>query len=96
MSVAGFPVAERRLDGTEKSKVRRSYTRRYKTIEMDDALRAAVEWSARYLPDFRLPDKTLDSVDQACAAVRSRTLTPRVMEAMSAESGAPSATWLAC
>jgi toluene monooxygenase electron transfer component len=35
----------------------------------DDALRAAVEWSVRYLPDFRLPDKALDLVDQACAAV---------------------------
>jgi len=41
----------------------------------DDALRAAVEWSVRYLPDFRLPDKSLDLVDQACAAVRFRTLT---------------------
>jgi ATP-dependent Clp protease ATP-binding subunit ClpC len=44
------------------------------------ALRAAVEWSVRYLPDFRLPDKALDLVDQACAAVRFRTLTPVVEE----------------
>jgi len=43
----------------------------------DDALRAAVEWSVRYLPDFRLPDKALDLVDQACAAVRFRTVTPQ-------------------
>jgi len=43
----------------------------------DDALRAAVEWSVRYLPDFRLPDKALDLVDQACAAARFRTLTPQ-------------------
>jgi len=48
-------------------------------VELDvDALRAAVEWSVRYLPDFRLPDKALDLVDQACAAVRFRTLTPEV------------------
>jgi len=40
------------------------------------ALRAAVEWSIRYLPDFRLPDKALDLVDQACAAARFQTLTP--------------------
>jgi ATP-dependent Clp protease ATP-binding subunit ClpA len=40
------------------------------------SLRAAVEWSVRYLPDFRLPDKALDLVDQACAAARFRTLTP--------------------
>jgi ATP-dependent Clp protease ATP-binding subunit ClpC len=42
----------------------------------EDALRAAVEWSVRYLPDFRLPGKALDLVDQACAAVRFWTLTP--------------------
>jgi AAA lid domain len=41
------------------------------------ALRAAVEWSVRYLPDFRLPDKALDGVDQACAAVRFGTLSAR-------------------
>ncbi len=40
------------------------------------ALRAAVEWSIRYLPDFRLPDKALDLVDQACAAARFQTFTP--------------------
>jgi ATP-dependent Clp protease ATP-binding subunit ClpC len=45
------------------------------TLE-DGALRAAVEWSIRYLPDFRLPDKALDLVDQACAVVRFQTLTP--------------------
>ncbi len=44
----------------------------------ESALRAAVEWSIRYLPDFRLPDKALDLVDQACAAVRFWTLTPQI------------------
>ena len=49
-------------------------------VALDEAaLRAAVEWSVRYLPDFRLPDKALDLVDQACAAVRFRTLTPLVL-----------------
>jgi ATP-dependent Clp protease ATP-binding subunit ClpC len=48
-------------------------------VALDEAaLRAAVEWSIRYLPDFRLPDKALDLVDQACAAVRFQTLTPQV------------------
>ena len=48
-------------------------------VALDEAaLRAAVEWSIRYLPDFRLPDKALDLVDQACAAVRFLTLTPQV------------------
>ena len=37
---------------------------------------AAVEWSIRYLPVFRLPDKALDLVDKACAVVRFRTLAP--------------------
>jgi ATP-dependent Clp protease ATP-binding subunit ClpA len=40
------------------------------------ALRAAVEWSVRYLPDFRLPVKALDLVDQASAAVRFAKLSP--------------------
>jgi len=48
-------------------------------VALDEAaLRAAVEWSIRYLPDFRLPDKALDLVDQACAAARFQTLTPQV------------------
>jgi len=55
-------------------------------VALDDAtLRAAVEWSIRYLPDFRLPDKALDLVDQACAAARFRTLTPQVEEKNCAE-----------
>ncbi len=46
-------------------------------VALDEAaLWAAVEWSIRYLPDFRLPDKALDLVDQACAAVRFVTLSP--------------------
>jgi ATP-dependent Clp protease ATP-binding subunit ClpC len=43
----------------------------------ESALRAAVELSVRYLPDFRLPDKALDLVDQACAAKRFQTFTPK-------------------
>jgi ATP-dependent Clp protease ATP-binding subunit ClpC len=55
-------------------------------VALDDAaLRAAVEWSIRYLPDFRLPDKALDLVDQACAAVRFRTLTPQKRKNSSGE-----------
>jgi ATP-dependent Clp protease ATP-binding subunit ClpC len=42
----------------------------------DEALRAAVEGSIRYLPDFRLPDKALDLVDQACVAARFQTFSP--------------------
>ncbi len=39
----------------------------------DDAIDAAVEWSIRYLPDFRLPDKAIDLVDTACAQARFLT-----------------------
>ena len=44
-----------------------------------------MEWSVRYLPDFRLPDKALDLVDQACAVVRFATLSPVVEEVPSGE-----------
>jgi ATP-dependent Clp protease ATP-binding subunit ClpC len=40
----------------------------------DEAVEAAVELSMRYLPDFRLPDKAIDLIDQACASGRIRTL----------------------
>jgi ATP-dependent Clp protease ATP-binding subunit ClpC len=44
-------------------------------LDIDEAaLAAAVELSIRYLPDFRLPDKAIDLVDQACAAARMRSL----------------------
>jgi ATP-dependent Clp protease ATP-binding subunit ClpC len=35
-----------------------------------DAIDAAVKWSVRYLPDFRLPDKAIDLLDTACAQAR--------------------------
>ena len=40
----------------------------------DDALGAAVRLSVRYLPDFRLPDKAIDLIDQACTRVTLPTL----------------------
>ncbi|MCP4202416.1 MAG: ATP-dependent Clp protease ATP-binding subunit, partial [bacterium] len=37
-------------------------------VSIDEAaLQRAVDLSIRYLPDFRLPDKAIDLVDQACA-----------------------------
>jgi len=36
----------------------------------DDALKAAVEYSARYLPDRFLPDKAIDLIDEAGARAR--------------------------
>ncbi len=38
----------------------------------DDALRAAVELSMRYVTDRRLPDKALELIDRSCAETRMR------------------------
>lgn len=42
----------------------------------DDAVRAAVELSDRYIADRHLPDKAIDLIDQAGARVRRRVKTP--------------------
>src|SRR3712207_6743861 len=42
----------------------------------DDAIRAAVELSDRYITDRHLPDKAIDLIDQAGARVRRRGKTP--------------------
>jgi ATP-dependent Clp protease ATP-binding subunit ClpC len=41
-----------------------------------EALEAAVRLSVRYLTDRRLPDKAIDLLDEACARVVIRTLSP--------------------
>jgi ATP-dependent Clp protease ATP-binding subunit ClpC len=43
----------------------------------DSAIEAAVDLSMRYLPDFRLPDKAIDLIDQACASDRIASLSVR-------------------
>lgn len=40
----------------------------------DDALTGAVDFTIRYLPEQRLPDKAIDILDQTCAQVRMRSL----------------------
>ena len=40
----------------------------------EEALRTAVELSERYINDRNLPDKAIDVIDEACAAVRLRTV----------------------
>ncbi|OAN26908.1 AAA family ATPase [Plantibacter sp. H53] len=55
------------LDG-----LRPAYEEHHDVRFTDDALRAAVELSARYLPDRVLPDKAIDLVDQAGARLRLR------------------------
>lgn len=50
----------------------------------DEALEAAIDFTVRYLPSLRLPDKAIDVLDQACAEVRMKTLSGDFKEKMTA------------
>ncbi len=52
--------------------LRGAYQQHHDVTYTDDALRAAVEMSHRYLPDRVLPDKAIDLIDQAGARLRLR------------------------
>ncbi|MDQ1084500.1 MULTISPECIES: ATP-dependent Clp protease ATP-binding subunit [Microbacterium] len=52
--------------------LRPAYEQHHAVSYTDDALRAAVALSARYLPDRVLPDKAIDLIDQAGARLRLR------------------------
>lgn len=55
-------------------------------IKIPDAmLEKAVELSMRYLTDFRLPDKAIDILDQACARVMLKTFSPGTASAKAIE-----------
>ena len=43
----------------------------------DDAIKAAVELSARYINDRKLPDKAIDVIDETGAALRGAGTSPR-------------------
>jgi ATP-dependent Clp protease ATP-binding subunit ClpC len=58
--------------------LRDRYEAHHQVRYTEDALRAAVELSDRYLTDRFLPDKAIDLMDQAGARVRLRTHTPSV------------------
>ncbi|PRB03672.1 ATP-dependent Clp protease ATP-binding subunit [Microbacterium sp. MYb64] len=49
-----------------------AYEQHHAVAYTDEAIRAAVELSARYLPDRVLPDKAIDLIDQAGARLRLR------------------------
>ena len=49
--------------------IRPKYEEYYGISIPDEAIEAAVSLSVRYLPDFRLPDKAIDLIDQACSAI---------------------------
>jgi len=50
----------------------------HKVVITEDAIRAAVKLSIRYLPDRRLPDKAIDLLDEACTRVIIRTVHPDI------------------
>ena len=55
--------------------LRERYEKHHHARYSEDALRAAVELSARYLPDRNLPDKAVDVIDEAGARARIIAMT---------------------
>jgi ATP-dependent Clp protease ATP-binding subunit ClpC len=60
------------LDG-----LRPTFEKHHDVHILSEAVHKAVEWSVRYLPDARLPDKAIDILDQACARAMLSTFTPQ-------------------
>ena len=60
--------------------LRDRYEAHHKLTISDDAVKAAVRLSVRYLPDRYLPDKAIDLMDEAAAKVRidSSTMSPEL------------------
>lgn len=52
--------------------IRKNYENFHKVAIDDEALRAAVLLSSRYLPDKKLPDKAIDLIDEAAARYKVR------------------------
>ncbi len=55
--------------------LRDRYEAHHRVTITDDAIRAAVNLSARYLPDRFLPDKAIDLIDEAASRVRIKAFT---------------------
>ena len=56
--------------------LRDKYEAHHKIKITDEAIRGAVEISARYIPDRYLPDKALDLLDEAASRARLKNMTP--------------------
>ncbi len=56
--------------------LREKYEAHHKLRITDEAVRAAVRLSARYINDRYLPDKAIDLIDEAASKVRLRACTP--------------------
>jgi ATP-dependent Clp protease ATP-binding subunit ClpC len=54
--------------------LRRKFEEHHNVEISDSAIEAAVDLSIRYLPDFHLPDKAIDLIDQACATALIKSL----------------------
>jgi ATP-dependent Clp protease ATP-binding subunit ClpC len=50
------------------------YEKYHEVKVTDEAIRAAVALSVRYINDRNLPDKAIDVIDEACSAVRLRAV----------------------
>ena len=49
-----------------------AYEKHHNVIVTEEAIKAAVDLSERYINDRNLPDKAIDVIDESCAAVRLR------------------------
>ncbi|WP_394768546.1 ATP-dependent Clp protease ATP-binding subunit [Lacisediminihabitans sp.] len=64
------------------SGLRKAYEEHHGVTYTDDAIRASVELSARYVTDRFLPDKAIDLIDQAGARLRLRLGSPMDVSAL--------------
>jgi ATP-dependent Clp protease ATP-binding subunit ClpC len=53
--------------------IKTRYEEHHRLVIANDALKSAVDFSARYVPDRYLPDKAIDLIDEASSRVRIRT-----------------------
>jgi len=65
--------------------IRERYEEFHGVVFTDDALRAAVDLSTRYITDRRLPDKAIDLIDEAGSRVKLRGTGPGTEELPAAE-----------
>jgi ATP-dependent Clp protease ATP-binding subunit ClpC len=59
--------------------IRKKLEEHHGVVINDDVIAKAVELSMRYINDFRLPDKAIDILDQACARMMLKTFTPEIV-----------------
>ena len=50
--------------------IKKRYEEHHRLTITDEALKAAVDLAARYIPDRFLPDKAIDLIDEAASRVR--------------------------